>query len=606
MNDFIRILAFIKPYWLSAVLNAFFNLLAIVFSLISITMVIPFLSVLFDTQEKVYSAPDLYLSIPSIKENFLFFITKIIDSRGETEALAFICIIVACAFLFRNLFRYLALFFMSPLRANVVKDLRQQLYKKLSFLPLKFFSNNKKGELMSRVSNDVQEVEWTIMTSLELVVKEPITILVYLITLFFWSPSLTLFVFILFPFAGFLIARIAKSLKKSALTGQRQVAEVLSIIEETLSGIKVLRAFNAINYSINRFNAATNKHKDTQIKILRKKDLSSPVSEILSVFVLVVVMWYGGKIVFEDSGFSAEVFIAYIALFSQIIPPAKSFTTAIYNIQKGNASAQRIYEILDKDLSSFNTLAPSSFCSFKDSICFKNVSFSYEEKIVLKEINLTIKKGERIALVGPSGSGKTTLINLILGFYKAQTGNILIDNKPIENYAMSDLISLLGLVSQDVVLFNDTIHNNIALGNPNANKKTIEDVAKIANAHGFITEMPLGYNSVIGDMGVKLSGGQKQRISIARALLKNPDVLILDEATSSLDTESELLVQRSISSIMKDRTSIVVAHRVSTIKNVDRIIVINKGEIAEEGTHKQLIKKAGLYEKLYKIQSLQL
>jgi len=606
MNDFVRILAFIKPYWLSAVLNAFFNLLAIVFSLISITMVIPFLGVLFNTQEKVYSAPALSFSVPSIKENFLFFITRIIDSRGETEALAFICIIVACAFLFRNLFRYLALFFMSPLRASVVRDLRQQLYKKLSFLPLSFFSNNKKGELISRMSNDVQEVEWTIMTSLELVVKEPITILVYLITLFFWSPPLTLFVFILLPIAGFLIARIAKSLKKSALIGQKQIAEVLSIIEETLSGIKVLRAFNAIDYSVNKFNAATNKHKKTQIKILRKKDLSSPISELLSVFVLVVVMWYGGKIVFENSGFSAEVFIAYIALFSQIIPPAKSFTTAIYNIQKGNASAQRIYEILDEGVSSSTSLKKAPLSSFKNSISFKEVSFSYEKKQVLKEINITINKGERVALVGPSGSGKTTLINLILGFYKTQTGTLLIDNKPIKNYAVSDLLSLIGLVSQDVVLFNDTIHNNISLGAPNANKKTIEDAAKTANAHRFITEMPLGYNSIIGDMGVKLSGGQKQRISIARALLKNPKVLILDEATSSLDTESELLVQKSISSIMKNRTSIVVSHRISTIKNVDRIIVLNRGSIAEQGTHEQLMKRAGLYKKLYEIQSLQL
>jgi subfamily B ATP-binding cassette protein MsbA len=603
MKDFFRILNYVKPYWFYGVLNVFFNILTIMFSLVSITMIIPFLGLLFGTQQKVYDPAPMGFSTTAIKENFYAVITSIIDDKGQVEALVFICILILALFFFRNLFRYLALFFLSPIRNGVVADIRNDLNKKIINLPLSYFTEQRKGDITARMTTDLVEIEWSIMSSLEMFFKDPLNIIIFLITLILISPQLTLFVIVLFPITGFLIARIGKSLKKSSEKGQSKMGRLLSIIDENLSGLRIIKAFNAEKSILQKFEKDNADYKNIMTQLLRKKDLSSPMSEFLSTIVMVVVMWFGGKLVLGgESLLSAEEFIGYIAIFSQIIPPAKSFTSAFYYIQKGSASASRIYEILDAQNTITDKVDAKSISSFEDAISFKNISFSYENNQVLKDINLTIKKGETVALVGQSGSGKSTLADLIARFYDVKKGQLQLDDKDIKNIKISDLRKLMGIVNQESILFNDSIFNNILLGNPSATKTEVEAAAKVANAHGFILQTTNGYETNIGDSGVKLSGGQKQRLSIARAILKNPPILILDEATSSLDTESEKIVQEALNNLMKNRTSIVIAHRLSTIRHADKIVVLHKGEIVEEGTHQQLIDNNRHYKKLYDLQ----
>ena len=604
MKDFLRVLRFAKPYWIYAVFNIIFNILTVLFSLVSITMIIPFLGLLFGTQEKVYEAPPLAFSTSSVKENFYLQITQIIETRGQIDALLFICGLVLVMFLFRNLFRYLALFFLTPIRNGVVRDMRDALHNKLLNLPLGYYTEKRKGDIIARMTTDLVEIEWSIMSSLEMIFKDPLNIIIFLASLVFVSPELTVFVIVLFPIAGFLIARIGKSLKKSSEEGQSKMGEILSNIEENIGGLRIIKAFRAEHIIQNQFEKNSDEYRKTMTKLLRKKDLSSPMSEFLSTIVLVCVMWFGGQLVLgAENSLSPESFIGYIAIFSQIIPPAKSFTTAFYYIQKGSASSKRVMDILDTENSIKDPINPKGK-GFAQQLRFKNVSFQYETQLVLKDISFEINKGQTIALVGESGSGKSTIADLLARFYDINKGEILIDGINIKEFKLADLRGLMGIVSQESILFNDSVFNNITLGNENANMDEVIAAAKAANAHEFIMEMNEGYRSNVGEGGSKLSGGQKQRLSIARAIYKNPLILILDEATSSLDTQSEKLVQEALSQLMKNRTSLVIAHRLSTIQNADNILVLKNGEIVEQGTSQELIQKEGLYKRLQDYQNL--
>ncbi|MBT4881536.1 MAG: ABC transporter ATP-binding protein [Flavobacteriales bacterium] len=604
MHYFFRILKYIKPYLPFALLNILFNILSVLFSLVSLTMVIPFLGILFETQEKVYNPPPLSFDATTIKDNFYAIISSIVDEKGKVEALLFICILVLVTFFFRNLFRYLSLYFLTPIRNGVVHDLRMDLHKKVISLPLPFFTEKRKGDITARMTSDLVEIEWSIMSSLEMIFKDPLNIIVYLATLIFISPELTTFVILLLPVTGIIIGVIGRSLKKSSDRGQNKMGDLLSIIDENISGLRIIKGFNAESHINKNFEKESTDYKSIMTKLLRKKDLSSPMSEFLSTIVMVIVMWFGGQLVLNtDGGLNAQEFIGYILIFSQIIPPAKSLTTSYYLIQKGSASAQRVYEILDTENEIVDIENPKQIKLLNNQIEFNNLTFSYEKQEVLKDINFSIGKGKMIALVGQSGSGKSTLADLLARFYDINQGEILIDNNNIKEIALTDLRALMGIVSQESILFNDTIFNNIRLGNTNASEQEVMGAAKIANAHDFILETENGYQTNIGDRGNKLSGGQKQRLSIARAILKNPEILILDEATSSLDTESERLVQDALDKLMHSRTSLVIAHRLSTIQNADEILVLDKGCIIERGTHQELIAQNGHYKKLSDLQS---
>ena len=567
-------------------------------------MVIPFLGILFETQEKVYNAQPFSLNAEAIKNNFYAVISSVIDEKGKIEALLFICLLVLITFFFRNLFRYSALYFLTPIRNGIVHDLRMDLHKKIISLSLPFFTEKRKGDLTARLTSDLVEIEWSIMSSLEIIFKDPLNIIIYLMTLIFISPQLTTFVIILFPVTGLIIGVIGRSLKKSSQRGQNKMGDLLSIIDENISGLRIIKAFNAEKHINKNFEKDSYQYKSIMNKLLRKKDLSSPMSEFLSTIVMVVVMWFGGQLVLNGNGsLSAEEFIGYVLIFSQIIPPAKSLTTSYYHIQKGSAAAERVYEILDAENEITNAKNPKQIKLLNNNIEFKNLSFKYENTEVLTNINFSIGKGKMVAIVGRSGGGKSTLADLLARFYDLERGQILIDNNNIKDINIADLRSLMGIVSQESILFNDTIYNNIRLGKLDACEDEVIAAAKVANAHSFILEAENGYQTNIGDRGNKLSGGQKQRLSIARAILKNPEILILDEATSSLDTESEKLVQEALEKLMNSRTSLVIAHRLSTIKNADEIIVLDGGKIIERGTHKQLIYQNGHYKKLSDLQS---
>jgi len=603
MHFFIKILKYIKPYSSYAVLNVGSNIISVVFSLFSLTMVIPFLGILFGTQEKVYQAAPLSFNAQAIKENFYLFISTTIDNNGKVETLMLICILVFIMFLLKNFFRYLALFFLTPIRNGIIHDIRMDLQKKILSLDISSVGSKRKGDLTSRMTADLVEIEWSIMGALEMFFKDPITIIIFLSTLIFISPPLTIFVIILFPIAGILIGYIGKSLKSSSKKGQDKLAYIMSVIDENIFGLRIIKAFNAEDFINSKFEVTSNEYKKIMTSILRKKDLSSPMSEFLSTIVMVIVMWFGGQLVLADNSMlSPQEFIGYILIFSQIIPPVKSLTTSYYYIQKGSAAAERVYEILDTENKIENIKNPKQITTIKKSISFEIKSFKYENIQILKDVNFEIRKGEKTALVGQSGGGKSTIADLLPRFYDLTDGSIKIDDTNIKEIDIKQLRKLIGIVSQDSILFNDTIYNNIKIGNLDANKEDVINAAKAANAHDFILKTEQGYDTNIGNAGDKLSGGQKQRISIARAILKDPKILILDEATSSLDSESEQLIQDALSNLMKSRTSLVIAHRLSTIENSDNIIVLNEGEIIEQGNHADLITKNGHYKKLYNLQ----
>jgi subfamily B ATP-binding cassette protein MsbA len=606
VKNYFRLLSLIKPYKGRAIASIAFNILTVVFSLFSLTMIVPFLNVLF-SQDRSYKLEPWSGSVKVLLNNFNYYLADFVVREGQVQALLLISILVIIMFFFKNLTRYMAMYYLAPIRNGVVRDLRLSIYRKVLALPIGYFTDERKGDIMSRMTSDVQEIEWGIMNSLEAAFREPLNIIIFLITMFTMSPQLTLFVLIMLPMAALLIGRIGKSLKKKSAQAQEKTGELLSNIEETLGGLRIIHAFTAEDKSTSRFGKINHDQYSLMNRISRRKDLASPLSEFLGTLVMMIVMYFGGRIVMTPgTALGPSEFIAFIAIFSQLLPPAKSLTQAWYNIQKGMASSERIYKILDAEINVKELPNAKAIQKFEDKIEFKNVSFSYRNDnmvFVLKEINLTIPKGKTIALVGQSGSGKTTLADMLPRYYDPNSGEILIDGNNLKTLKIKDLRQLLGVVTQESILFNDSVLNNIAFGLDNISEEDVISAAKVANAHEFIVNLPQGYHTFIGDRGGKLSGGQRQRLSIARAVLKNPPVLILDEATSALDTESERLVQDALTTLMKQRTTLVIAHRLSTIIHADEIIVMQQGEIKERGTHHELLAANGYYKKLYDLQS---
>jgi len=604
MKSLVKIVKYLKSYKLFAFLSVGSNILSVLFHLLSILAFIPFLQLLFGKIDALHDKPEFSLSVEYFKDRVTYEMTLYISEAGEEGALLFICVLVAILFLFKNLFRYFAKFFIATIRSGVVRDIRRDVYGKILALPLSFYSEEKKGDIISRITGDVQEIEWSIMNSLEMMFRDPIMIVLSLLLMININGELTLFSIVLLPISGIIIGRVGKSLKRTSSKLQIRMGELLSNVEETLAGLRIIKAFNAEKKSNDKFNSINEIYRNTMLRMFRKRDLASPLSEFLGAVVMVTLVWYGGKMVLNpEVAFSGDDFLAYIAMFFQMLNPAKSLSTAYYNIQKGAASTERVDKILDADLEIKESKNPVKIDQFENSITYNGVSFAYGNEHVLKDIQLEINKGTTVALVGQSGGGKSTLVDLLPRFYDPVIGSIEIDGKDIKNYRIHQLRELMGVVSQQSILFNDTVFNNITLGTENATEAEVTEAAKIANAHEFIEKLSEGYHTNIGDGGNKLSGGQKQRLSIARAVLKNPPIMILDEATSALDTESEQLVQEALGNLMTNRTSLVIAHRLSTIQHADQIIVVHEGKIAERGTHAELIEKQGIYKRLTDLQT---
>jgi len=613
MGKLFSVLKYINGYWRYASLNIAFNILFSLFSVVSIALVIPFMDLLFKTDPQFYldainNAPKHFEPTTTfLKDYFYGLMSSYIVSFGKPYAVVFICISIFLLTLCKNFFRYMAMYFLAPIRNGVVRDLRNKLLNKSLNLPLSYYSDERKGDIMSRMTSDVQEIEWSIMQTLELIFREPLIIVFYTIMMVSISGYLTLYVLLFLPIAGLTVGIIGKSLKRSSIKSKEILGNLFNIMEETLGGLKIIKAFTGENYIQKKFETVNQSFYNQSVKVYRKTDLASPISETVVVGILMLILFIGCNMVFKNDGtLTAAMFIGYFAAASQIVPPLKQITQAYNNIQKGVASEERINKILDADILITEKTNASSITSFNSQIEFKNVSFAYRKGdtgYVLKNINLNIPKGKTIALVGQSGSGKTTLADMVPRFYDVDEGELLIDSVNTKDLKIKELRGLIGMVSQESILFNDTVFNNIAFGINNASKDDVIKAAKIANAHDFIAALPEGYETNIGDRGGKLSGGQRQRLSIARAVLKNPPILILDEATSALDTESEKLVQDALSNLMQNRTSIVIAHRLSTIASADEIIVLQNGEIAERGNHNQLSQQNGIYKKLCDMQS---
>jgi ABC-type multidrug transport system fused ATPase/permease subunit len=601
---------FVPPYKKYVFLSLLFNLITMVFGVVSYTAIMPILKMLFGIQKVdghyiswTYSDTTEQI-IAAIKNNFYYTINNVLESAGPNLALVYLGIFLVFMTALKVGSAYMGSYFLIPIRTGVLRDLRNQLYKKIINLPIGFFTEERKGDIMSRMTSDVSEVEASIMSSLEMVFKNPILIIGYLTVMFLMSWKLTIFVLILLPFSGTLIGKIGKSLKRRSAIGQEQTGELLSQIEETLGGLRVVKAFNAEHKLEVRFSTINEKIRNTFNRLNRRYNLAHPVSELLGTVVIAVLLWFGGSLILKNnSDISAEQFIFYIVIFYSIIGPAKELSKATYSIQKGMASLDRVDKILQTENSIKNPEKPEPLHPFTHKIEYRNLSFKYDQDWVLQNINLTIPKGKTIALVGQSGSGKSTLVDLLPRYYDPNEGEILLDGIKIKDYNTHDLRSLMGNVNQEAILFNDTFYNNITFGVENATIEQVIEAAKIANAHDFIMATENGYETSIGDRGNKLSGGQRQRISIARAILKNPPILILDEATSALDTESEKLVQEALENLMQNRTTLVVAHRLSTIKRADEICVLHEGRIVERGNHDELVALNGYYNRLYMMQS---
>ena len=606
MEYFKKILRFAIPYRNYGFLNIFFNILYALFSALSFAALIPMLDVLFDKTTKVYEAP-VYQGMGQLKDYLQDYINyRVTAYSGDDEMKGLVLVIglVLILFLFKNIFNYLAMYFITFLRNGVLRDLRNKMYDKILDLPVSYYSEKRKGDVIARITSDVLEIQHSFLSILELIVREPLTIIFTVGVMFFISVKLTVFVFIFIPLAGMIISRIGKSLKKKSDRVQREQGELLSIVEETLSGLRVIKAFNSESRFARVFRHSTQRFFKFSNSLLNRQNLASPTGEFLGILVIGVLLWFGGKMVLVDETLDASSFIAYMGLAYNILTPAKAISKASYGVRKGNAAAERVLEILETE----NPIAEKEQAlnkeDFTTAIELKNVWFKYEDEFVLKDFSLMVPKGQTVALVGQSGSGKSTIANLVTRFYDVDKGEIRIDDANIRDLKKSALRNLMGLVTQDSILFNDSVKNNIGLGKENASLEDVTAAAQIANAHDFITELRQGYDTNIGDGGIKLSGGQKQRLSIARAVLKNPPIMILDEATSALDTESERLVQDALENMMRNRTSIVIAHRLSTIQNADKIVVLQKGEIVEEGTHTELLQQGGAYSKLVEMQSL--
>ncbi|WP_420553395.1 ABC transporter ATP-binding protein [Tenacibaculum aiptasiae] len=608
MGYFKDILKYERKYRKFTVLNIVFNIFYALFNVLSVLAFIPVLNILFGKEEKVNIKPE-YEGITHLgsyaESSFNYFISQKIINDGEINVLFFICMLSLSLFFLKNFFRYLASYSITFLRTGVVKDLRDKLYNKLVELPISYFTEKRKGDIIARMTSDVQEIEISMLTSIEAIVREPLTVIIAISIMISMSVKLTLFVFILLPVSGFIISSISKKLKASSLKAQKETGTFLSFIEETLTGLRVIKGFNAENVIRNKFFDSTQRFRKLMTSVFHRQTLASPMSEFLGSATIIAILWYGGsEVINKTSDLEPSKFLAYILLFYTVLNPIKLITTAYYNIQKGEASAERIMHILNTENNIKDKKNAIVKENFENEISFNNISFKYKDEYVLKDFSLTIPKGETVALVGQSGSGKSTLANLITRFYDVNKGDITIDGENIKEISKKSLRDLMGIVTQDSILFNDTIANNLKLGNEKASEKEIREASDIANAYEFIKDLPEQFETNIGDSGNMLSGGQKQRLSIARAVLKNPPIMVLDEATSALDTESEQLVQAALEKMMENRTSLVIAHRLSTIQKADNIVVLRKGQIVEQGKHEELLNKKGEYFKLVSMQSL--
>ena len=608
MNYFKQIFRFALPYKIYGILNIVANIFYALFSALSFVALIPMLKVLFDgTNLKSLNSKPIYDGILTLKDFFVdslnYYIAHAIEDEGKFQVLTYMIIVIISIFLLKNIFNYLAMYFITFLRNGILRDLRNELYSKIVTLPISFFSEKRKGDVISRISTDVLEIQHSFLSILELIVREPLTILFTIFTMFFLSPQLTLFVFIFIPISGFIISAIGKKLKRQSDKAQQEQGHFLSLLDETITGLKVIKSFNSETNFNNQFQTSTERFFSISNKLLNRQNLATPASEFLGILVIAGLLWYGGNLVFVDQTLEPAIFLSYIGLAYNILTPAKAISKAGYSVRKGNAAAERVLEILNTEDTIPDIENAIEITSFEEAVSFENICFKYEEDAILEDFSLTIPKGQTVALVGQSGSGKSTIANLITRFYDVNEGVIKMDGIDIKTLTKNSLRQQIGLVTQDSLLFNDTIKNNVLIGKINATDEEVIDALKVANAYEFVVDLPLGINTNIGDSGNKLSGGQKQRISIARAVLKNPPIMVLDEATSALDTESEQLVQKAFDKMMQNRTSLVIAHRLSTIQKADLIVVMKKGKIVEQGKHQELMDKKEVYYNLVTMQS---
>ncbi|MEG1555525.1 MAG: ABC transporter ATP-binding protein [Bacteroidales bacterium] len=607
MKLFKRLFKYVFPYKFNILGILITNLFYSIFSLFTLSMIVPFLSLLFGQTEAVTTKPDLSFSVQTVIDTFYYYMGMIIEYKGRFYALIYIAITMILLSFLSNFFRYLGQFFLAPIRAGVLNNVRKDIYHKIIILPLSFYAQQKKGDIMNRIGSDVQEVEWSVISTLQTLCRDPLLIIIYLSSLFIISHKLTLISLVILPIVGYLIALTGKSIKRNSMKAQNILGKISSLFEETIGGLRIIKGYCAIDHASEKF-----KHENYQFyklnkKIFRINDLGSPLIEFLCILTLMAILLIG-DVFLPDEKISGGVFIMYIVVFSRMIQPAKLLVTALYNVQKGMASAERIYQIIDGDEKIVECKNPKDIKLLHEKIEYRDVSFSYHNHTIdgkydiLNHINFTLEKGKIVALVGASGSGKSTIVDLLPRFYDIQEGSILIDGLDNKLYRIDQLRELFGIVNQDVILFNDTIYNNIAFGKKNVSRKMVEEAAKIAQAHHFIMAMEEGYETMIGDRGMRLSGGQRQRLSIARAILKNPQILILDEATSALDTESEYLFQQALLELLENRTAIVIAHRLSTIRQADQILFLKNGSITERGTHEELLKLNGDYARFCAVQ----
>ena len=598
MKKISSLLRYLADYKGKIVLYFITNMLGIGFGVLSLSMLAPVLGVLFKVINTSGKGTD-------IVSRFSSFINSVSIEKGPLTALTYICVIVVIFTVLKNLFVYLSLYILNPLRNSVLRRLRDDIFVKTLSLPIGFFTEERKGDLMSRMTNDINEVELSIMSVLEVFIREPLTILFYLTSMVIISPQLTVFLLISLPIAGLIIGSISKSLRKSSNIAQQQLGSMLGIIDETLVGMRVIKAFGAEKHQHSRFMKLNNVLYRARNKMAARKEMASPMSETMGVIVVSLILWYGGSLIINNnSSLSGTAFVTYIAFFTQIINPFKSLSSAFTNVQRGTSALDRIEQLLHAENTITEKPDAKTIGAFEHAIEFRNVHFGYGEKKIINGINLTIEKGKVVALVGASGAGKSTFVDLIPRFHDVTSGQILIDGVDLRDYRISELRRLMGIVSQDPILFNDTIYNNITLGAGTTTKERVEEAARIAHADKFVDLKSEGYDTIVGDRGVKLSGGERQRVTIARAVLKNPPIMILDEATSSLDTESERIVQEAINTLMKNRTCIVIAHRLSTVQHADEIVVLDKGAVAERGTHIELLAKGGIYKRLVELQQV--
>lgn len=610
MNTYFRILSYARPFRRFIPIYVIYTLLAIIFGLLNFTLLKPLFDVIFEQSgpvdvSKYLEKPEFSLSIDYFLHIFNYYFLQISEEFGKFGTLVYVCIIIVISVFLANLFTYLSGVVLAKVRAEVIKKIRMDIFNHVAQMHIGYFSNERKGDLMSKMTNDIQEVENSIVQSLRVVFREPATIILYFAVLFFMSVKLTLFTILVIPISGAIIGGITKRLKKKAVESQESLGRIVNILDETIGGMRVIKAFGAKKYITKKFDEETAYYSDVNVSMAKKNELASPISQFMGVSVVAGILVYGGSLVLNNSSdLSASDFITYIIIFTQVLNPAKEISRAASVIQRGLASAERIFKVVDTESEIQNVSNPRSVTSFENQISFENVSFGYEKEEVLKNINFNLQKGKTIALVGPSGGGKSTIADLVPRFYDPTKGQISIDGINLKELELNQLRSLMGIVTQESILFNDTVFNNIAFGLEGISESKVIEAAKIANAHEFIVQLENGYQTSIGERGSKLSGGQRQRLSIARAVLKNPPILILDEATSALDSESELLVQEALTKLMTNRTTLVIAHRLSTIQHADEILVIQSGEIVQRGTHQELMLEEGIYKKLSTMQSV--